>query len=125
MDAALMGKLSVSEAVYKDCFIVLLIKRRFYNMQFIACIKCSGNLSIYYCETEAFFLLTFLRFFEFFISIPLGRRAFRCYWVALQNFLAKTFCPSVRRFRIQSRELFMPCGAFIHTLTSYNFKNII
>ncbi len=79
MDAALMGKLSVSEAVYKDCFIDLLIKRRFYNMQFIARIKYSGNLSIYYCESEEVFLLTFLRCFEFFINIPLGRRAFKCY----------------------------------------------
>lgn len=94
MDAALMGKLSVSEAVYKDYFIDLLIRRRFYNMQFIACLKCSGNLSIYSCESEEIFLLTFFRCFEFFINIPLSRRAFRCYWVALQNFLAKTFCPS-------------------------------
>ena len=91
MDAALMGKLSVSEAVYRDCFIDLLIKRRFCNMQFIACLKCSGNLSIYSCVSEEIFLLTFLRCFEFFINIPLGRRAFKCYWVALQNFFGENF----------------------------------
>ena len=63
MNAALMGKLSVSEAVYKDCFIDLLIKHRFYNMQSIACIKYSGNLSIYYCESEEVFFVNIFAVF--------------------------------------------------------------
>ena len=94
-------------------------------MQFIACIKYSGNLSIYYCESEAVFLLTFLRCFEFFINIPLGRRAFKCYWVALQNFFCENFLSVGAQISYSIAGVIYASWGVYTYFNVFNFKNII